>query len=302
MRVLFFAAVLALPLGQPACAKRAAEPTTAASVNTDAPTIKLIDAGTGPKKALRITATKGMKKTLTMTMEGAMSMKHGAVSARLAIPPIELTADLVVSDVATNGDIRCDFTLSRPELVADSAMPPDAVEAMKSGYAGMAGLSGYVVVTRLGFVKEAETTVPAGTNAKVIRVVDTLEQSLRQMSAPVPAEAVGIGARWETTTRVTTSGMSLVEVATIELVSLDRDTMTLKMAIAQSAPPQRATSNGTTIDVLSYQATGSGETTIDATQPVPTSAKVSVHSDTRANLDAEPSDMAADLTVTMTSR
>src|SRR5687768_7004511 len=125
--VVVVALALALVTALPTYGAPAAKPAVAGA----APTIKLLDAGTGAKQALRLTAKKRMKQTLVMTMAMGMTMSVGGSPVTQKIPVIKMMMDVVVTDVAKNGDIRYAFKLREPEIVPDAATAPQVVEAMK---------------------------------------------------------------------------------------------------------------------------------------------------------------------------
>lgn len=299
MKILVLGLAVAL-FGLPAHASPAAKPV--AAVATAAPTVKLIDPGTGKKKVLRLTARKRTKQTMVMTMAMGMTMDLGGSPVTQKIPVVKVAMDLVVNDVAKNGDIQYTFTMREPEVVADASTAPAVVDAMKAAMKDMAGVSGHAVITNRGFAKQTEMTVPPGASAQTKQLFQSIEQSMAQMCAPVPLEAVGVGATWETTTKVAQNGMRVTQVATTELVSLHGSVMSLKVKIAQSAPPQTITANGATVDLQSYKASGSGESTIDLESIVPTRGQVTLKSDMKMKSGAQPIGMSFDVAVTVSSK
>jgi hypothetical protein len=306
MKALSVAVLLALVV-QPACDKgsksaKSDPSSTATSGSAGAPVIKLLDAGSGEKRQLRFTAEKGLAKTLGMTMGMTMSLDLGGQEMKQKIPVIEMALDLVVTDVAPSGDIRYEFKLVEPTVVDDGSTPPQMVEAIRGAMAGMAGMSGSAVVTNRGFTKEADIQAPPGMNPQLSQFLDSFKQSVRQMSAPVPEEAVGVGAKWETTTTLTQNGMTLTQVATSELVSFENNVMSLKITMAQSAPKQKITSNGMTVDLVHYKGNGTGETTLDLAAVVPSSARVDLTSDMEMKAGGQTTKMVLDVAMTMGTR
>lgn len=297
MKSLVIAVVVAWGSVQAAC-DRGASSTTA--VATNGPTVKVVDAGTGAKKTLRFTAAKGLTKTMTMAMDMSMSFTIGGTPRTQAIPTIKMPLMITVTDVEKNGDIHFDFVMKDPEVVTSDPYDP-AASAVKSALDGMSGLSGKAIVTDRGFTKQVEMTVPAGANPQIAQFVDSMKQSIGQMSAPLPEEPVGVGATWETTTKLEQSNMTMLQTATNKLVSLDGNTMTLDIGIRQTAPAQKIRKDGITVDLKRYAATGSATTTLDLTQVVPASSKVTLKSDMSMEASGQKVQMGLDLTVTMTS-
>lgn len=294
MRILALAVVFGLFLGGTAVAD---------AVPANAPTVKLRDPGVAPRKALRFTAKKGMKRTLTMTMTMAMAMSMGAnAMPPTNIPPIRMTVDMKVADVMASGDIKYTFELRRPRIVADKSTPKAMVDAMDEAVKSMTGLTGYAVVTSRGFTKEADVTVPPGATAQTRQLVDNLRQSMAQIAAPVPEEPVGRGAKWETIARMDQSGLALDQTATNEVVELKGDRVKLKISIAQSAKPQTIKSNGVSVDVTAYAATGSGETTLELAKLVPSQAEITMKSSMKMESMGQQMGMTLDVSMKMTGK
>jgi hypothetical protein len=291
MKAFVLALLVALSIGGPALASPQLP---------GAPTIKLLDAGKGAKKALRFTAKKGMKRSLTVTMEMGLAMTIGAQAVPAQkLPATRLTMDLVVTSVAPNGDIRYEFVTRKPEVVADRTTPPFVVDAMNKALAELEGLSGHAVVTNRGFSVEADVKVPEKASAQTQQMLDSIRQSLAQIAAPVPEEPVGVGATWETITKLQQNGLVIEQTATNELVAMKGKTITLKIKVAQTAQPQKFTANGVTADLESYSASGHGQTTLGLTNLVPTKAQMSLTSDMRLEAQGQKLDMSLDLAVTI---
>jgi len=135
----------------------------------------------------------------------------------------------------------------------------------------------------------------------VTQFIDSLKQSMSQMAAPLPEEPVGVGATWDTTINIDQGGMKLTQVAKNKLVSLAGSSLSLAVSLSQTAPKQKLSKNGITVDLDSYSGSGGGETTLDLMQPVPTKATVKLVSDMHMTSGGNPMGMGLDLTVTMTA-
>src|SRR5262249_28156349 len=151
--------------------------------------IKLIDAGKDPKKPLRLTAKVGLKRSMVMTMKMAMAMTLDTTEIPMQkFPETRMTMDMKVTAVAPNGDIRYEFKIKKPEVIADKGANPAVVDAMKNALKGMEGLSGYAVVTSRGFTKEADIKVPAEMDPQMKQLMEGTKQSLHQIASPLPEE------------------------------------------------------------------------------------------------------------------
>lgn len=291
MKALVLALVLGASLAHPAAA------------DTNDPVVKLVDAGKGPLKPLRLTAKKGLKKTVVMrmTMGLAMDLGNGAPMAQ-DMPPIEMAFTVKVTDVAANGDIRYDAAFKRPKVIAGALTSPAVVKAMNDAFQGVDGITGYSVITNRGFVREVKLDVPANTSPQVKQMLDSMKQAMAQASSPFPEEAVGIGAKWDTITKVSANGLEIQQTASSRLVSLKGNKATLNIVLAQTAKPQTFTTNGITANLESYAADGNGETMFDLTSLIPTTATVGMKSEMKMSAAGQKIGMKLSVDMTLLAK
>jgi hypothetical protein len=291
--------VLAIVLGLSIARGAVAEPS---KIPADAPVVKLLKPGKGPKQLLRFTASKGHKRANTMTMDMAMSMAMGGNQAPVPkIPRMRLGMELEVTNVASNGDIRYEFKMGGLEVIPDKTTPAAMVDTIKAGLKGVEGMKGHAVVSNRGFTLEADIQIPATANPQVRQLMEGIRRSITQLAAPVPQEPVGAGAKWQTTMRLTQEGMTISQTAISELVELAPPRAKLKLTITQSAKPQTFTSNGVSVDLVSYAGTGSATSTLDLASVVPSSAEGAIRSKFKMKTMGEALAMTLELAVTMTS-
>lgn len=266
----------------------------------NAPTLTLKKPGKGPRRPIRFTATKGMKRALTTLMDMKLGIEVGGRKAPTQkVPVMKMLMDVVVTNVDANGDIRYEFTLREPEIVPDKTTTAAVRQQLAAELKGLTGMTGHAVVTSRGFTREANVVVPQTATAQSKQFIDGIRQSLNQLSAPVPAEDVGVGATWETVSRLEQNGLTLVQTLTTRLQSFENNTIKLKVNIVQKAEPQKITTNGVTVDLVSFASTGSGDTTLKLEGLLPTSAKVAMHSDILMDAAGQKVRMVLDLGMTM---
>ena len=122
-------------------------------------------------------------------------------------------------------------------------------------------------------------------------MMSKLEQSIEQLSCPLPEEAVGIGAKWRVKTRLVTT-FALDQEAEYELVELVGDRGVLKITVRQSAKDQvMKLPNGPEARLVRLKSEGGGEMRFDLTRPMPESAKVEIEMDMTIAADGEQADM-----------
>lgn len=251
-----------------------------AAAGGGAPTIKLLEAGSGPKQELRFATKKGARLKVVMTMDMGLGMGVAGTKPTVQMAPtMRMAMDMKVTDVAKNGDIRYEFKMRNPEVLPAKGTPREMVVAMKASLAGIAGTTGYAVVSNRGFTKEGAIQVPPNASAQLKQMMSSVEQSLSQLSAPLPEEAVGVGARWETTTHVVSNGMSLDQLTTTELLSAKGKRVQLRVALVQKGARQTFKANGVDVELHDFQGGGSGTMDLDLTKLVPTTSSLTMQSE-----------------------
>lgn len=286
-------------------APSSSSPSTAGAASTgggsSTPEIKVLDAGKAPKATLRFAPQKDAKQSIVMAMDMGMTMDLGGGARSQQMPTTEMTMDVSITDIAANGDIRYRFELTKIDVL-ESGGNAALVDAMKTALTGMTGLSGTAHVTNRGFTKDMTVNVPAGVNPQISQFLDSLKQSFSQLTAPLPEEAVGLGAKWDTSTRITQNGMTMTQVASNEIVALDGNVLTLAIKLSQTAPRQTIKKDGMTADLERYTGSGTGETTINLGQVVPTKAKISMKNDMDLKSAGQSLGIGINAVITMTAK
>jgi hypothetical protein len=268
------------------------------------PVVKLLDAGKGPKKALRLTAKVGLRRSVTMSMKLGMEMTVGANKMAMPLPETRLTMDLTVTKVAPNGDIRYDFKITHPEVVGGKDVMPQVMETMTKTFKGLEGMKGHALVTSRGFTREAEIQVPQNIDPQMREFIESTKQSLHQIASPLPEEPVGVGARWETTTNVVQNRMQLKQSALNDLVALNGSTGTINLKIKQTAERQTVQQPGMpAVELTSLDSSGSGNINFDLGALVPSLANMTLSSNAKMAVaqgaQKQNMDMKMNLAVTM---
>ena len=132
-------------------------------------------------------------------------------------------------------------------------------------------------MTSLGVTEEVEFEVETE-DPGLEQFLDSMRQSMNQLTIPFPTEPVGVGARWKTLKRITGPMMTVYQVESIELLRRVGPSVTLATTSEQLIPKQVMVLPGTPPELASGVAaeiTGSGwgtfEMTVDLNSPVPRS-------------------------------
>jgi len=131
-----------------------------------------------------------------------------------------------------------------------------------------------------------------------------LQQSVDQMSAPLPAEAVGKGAKWRVDQEINQNGMLMKQTAIFTLVKLTKTGAEMSIELEQNAEPQSFRPPGMPTDakLLSLKGRGKGTTAIAFSSLVPLSSKIELETATslEISLGGSTQKMDSETKLTMT--
>jgi hypothetical protein len=256
------------------------------------PVVKLLDAGSGPKRALRIKPVVGAKQTLVMAMKMTMEMDSGATMhvPRTTLPVLELTMAAKVLDVNKAGEARYEFSVADINVVPGGSNP-SVVEAVRKSVASLKGFSGHATVNARNFTIAGDLDVPDTIDANLHQMLDSMVQSMGQLSAPFPEEPIGKGGRWQTRTQLAVNGITVQQTTEYALTGLDGDKLVAKVQVVQKADPQPFTGSnvppGLKMSVVSWSGNGGGELQLDlAKQFLAGAASLALASNTKMAMDA----------------
>ncbi|MBC6455776.1 MAG: hypothetical protein GDA43_23475 [Hormoscilla sp. SP5CHS1] len=179
------------------------------------PQVKLLDRGAKPRQKLRFQPTANAKQTMTMTMKmDVVTLAEGQPWRQVKMPEIVMQAEMVITQVDANGDIHSEFTYTDAQIKPDPTVPPDAIAGIIKK---LVGISGSSIVDNRGQVKSTKLNLPEGFNPNTEQLFARMLKSFDQIASPVPAEAVGIGAKWQVSAAPKLNGINLTQQTTYEL-------------------------------------------------------------------------------------
>ena len=257
-----------------------------AKVATSIPTteVKLLEAGAEPRKALRLHPSPGDKQTLSLTMKMAMETKMGEMPGQnMKIPAMTMNMDVTVKDVSDKGDITYELVMGDTTVADDPGGTPQLAEIIKAALGGSKGMTGTGTMSSRGFTKGMEFKVPPGADAQTRQLMDQMKDSFASLTAPLPEEAVGPGARWEVKMPIKSQGMTIDQTANCELVSIEGERLTTKSTVTQRAANQKIENPampGLKVDLNKMTGTGTSESTYDLGKLLPLAGTTVLHSET----------------------
>jgi hypothetical protein len=213
---------------------------------------------------------------MVMDMDMAMAMEMGSMSQpKTQMPTTQMTMSIDCKDVSPEGSLDYAFTYDDIEVIASPGVDPATIPMMRQQMAPLVGMTGSGTVSSLGRSEGAELEIPEGLSPQLKQTLEGMTQSMDQMTAPLPEEAVGVGARWKVTMPMEMNGMKLTQIATYEILERDGDSVKFDIAIEQSAPKQEiqppGLPPGTTVTLESLDTKSTGVIALQLTSLVPTS-------------------------------
>ena len=172
--------------------------------------------------------------------------------------------------------------------MANPNTPTELVNAMRSQLQKLVSFQGSFIVDAQGNTKDIYFDVPEDLDPITKQMLEQMSNSLKQISSPLPPEAIGVGAKWQVPNSLTINGMTINQTATYELVSLEDDIATLEVAIKQDAAAQTINQPrvppSASIQLESLDSQGQATITIGLSQIMPISAIMSLDSNTQMKI------------------
>ncbi|HXU80354.1 MAG TPA: hypothetical protein VN914_03085 [Polyangia bacterium] len=238
------------------------------------PVVTLIEPGAEPRTRLRYRLSPGPQPPMVMEMKMSMAMAMGAMKAPVTrMPPITMIMSVDVTRVEPNGLTSNSMKVTSVEVADDPSAPPLLVSKLKEGLGKIVGMAMEADVTARGFARNVKVTMPPGTPPDMMSMADSMRQATQQATAPLPAEAVGTGARWKVVAQVDTGGFVLQQTSLMTLEQREEGRIVLAAAVEQTANPQPLKTPGlppgASASLDSYSGSGQGKTDIRLDSRVP---------------------------------
>jgi len=151
---------------------------TAAPGAAASSTVKLTEPGAEPRTVLRLHPTAGDKQTMELSVKMGMDTKLGDMqSPPMSFPAFKMNMDLVVNNVAPDGQITYGITLADVSIADDASAMPQIAEALKSAIGGIKGLTGAGTMSSRGIIKNMDMKLPADANPQTKQAMEQMKES-----------------------------------------------------------------------------------------------------------------------------
>lgn len=270
------------------------------------PVVTVIEQGAEPRKALRY-AFKKTAETMVMDMKMDLTIGLGAggKAPKVSMPTVRTSFTMTPTDVDADGTLTANVEMKKVDVLDDRPIAPEMKKKLSAEMQKIVGLKGKTVVTSRGVTKEATVEVPPGADPSVQQLVDSIKDSLRNMSSPFPEEPVGKGAKWEVKT-VVQGVLTIEQTATYQLKEVNDKGVTNGVTVAQKAPPQPMKANdklppGATMALKSHTGSGTGTQKVLFDHMTPTSQlKLDSKSEMSVTQGTQTSPIGLEMTIDLT--
>lgn len=274
-------------------------------------TVKLLEPGAAPRRALRYVFKANTSDRVQMDMKLAMAMVGAReASKKLQMPSVRTVMRVDAKEVSPEGELKYTFDTESVEVLKDQAIDPKMFSELEAQMKRLVGMKGSGRVTSRGVSSDVEVELPASLPPGARGSLDTIRDTVKDMATPFPEEEVGVGAKWEVLTRSSMGGAQNDVKTTFALKKLSADAMTADVDIAMSAPANQPLTlanlpPGATASLASMTGTGKGTVTRPFAKLVG-DAKTTVASETLMKVkpapDAEDVQMGTKVDVVVTLR
>lgn len=227
----------------------------------DANGIRLLDKGDRPRAELRYGIPTGTTTTSTTTFRVATLATSGDTAALSVLPGLRLD---IVSGPAelTERGVKFPVDVVKSEAVVPDDFDEDMAALLRSGATIVDEVGGWVEVDNRGQMLAGEfneQTKRSDVPMRLLRMIVNTRSTLTRVL--LPAEPVGLGARWESRHEVKAYGFTVQQVNTYTLVDRVGDELMLNVAVQQLAVPQTIDfpEEGIEISVESMTADANGQ-------------------------------------------
>lgn len=234
--------------------------TTAAKASSGDP-VTLLEAGAEPLAPLRYKIAQGTTTKSNMDFTIATLATTSDAAALSVVPGVTLH---IVSGPATvtEDGAKFEVNITKAEAAIPQGLDPAVAADLQQSASILDDVGGIVEINNRGEVLAAELNDRAKSPDIPVRLLMMIVNARTTLSRVVlPAEPVGLGARWEARKELELYGFKVAQVDTYTLVERVGDEIKLNVTVTQNALPQTVDfpEDGLSISVEQMTANAGGE-------------------------------------------
>ena len=245
--------------------------TTVVATTTTVPesSVEVLDTGQAPLAPLRLQFREGDTTTVAVTVDLDVSQSSSGTRQELDTPAVREVVTLTVDGVV-DGEATVSLAFTEAEVIrTDTDLSDDEAAEIDRGLAALVGIRGSGRITEFGELTSFRYALPEDLDPGVRTTLERTRGELAALALPLPADPVGVGARWRATTTSRVGGFPLRQETTYELTGLDDGTVSYTAEVHQFAENQEVAlddlPDGTTARLVSSRVEGSASGTMDLT-------------------------------------
>jgi hypothetical protein len=209
---------------------------TAAGANADP--LLLLEAGAEPQAPLRYKIAEGTTTKSNMDFTMATLAKTSESASLSVVPSVRLH---IVSGpaIATEQGVKCEVNIAKAEAAVPENLDPKVAKELQQSAAILDDVGGTVEMNDRGVSLATELNDRAKSPDIPLRLLMMIVNARTTLPRVVlPAQAVGLGARWEARKELQLYGFKVQQVDTYTLVERVVDEIKLNVVVRQNALPQ----------------------------------------------------------------
>ena len=214
---------------------------TAKDANIDP--VLVLEYGMSPRWPLRYTIEEGFTATSTMELStSSMTTTTGADEEFTSSPGLRFVVSSGPAIKLPSGNVRVEIRIVMAEAIMPPGVNPEVERDLNRSAALLKDVGGWIEVDDRGAVQRSELNQAAKNPNVPTRLIMTIVQARTSLARVIlPAEPVGLGARWEARKQLKVFGFEMQQIDRYTLNDKVDDVLELSIEIQQTAPKQTLT-------------------------------------------------------------
>ena len=230
--------------------------------------VTVLERGTQPRERLRYKIASGT--TTASSMEFILSSMATTPegTALTVVPGVRLRILAGPAMQTKGGETRYDVRIVKTEPIYSEGTPDQLERDLLEGASVLNQIGGWVEVNDRGMISAANLNAAAQRADIPVRMLVMLINARTTLSRILlPAQPVGIGAKWQAQKRLGLFGFQIDQTDTYTLLSRKGNRLKINVSSKQTAAPQKLSFQQEGVDVMleSYTSDAAGEILIDLT-------------------------------------
>ena len=204
--------------------------------------ITVEEAGESPRAALRYEPEVGDEHRIKIELSSQMTQ----MGQTQKIPTMAISLTMMFDEV-DDGSIKGRVRVDHADVSDDAGVQPMLAMQVKAGLQAATGKVATLLTSDRGLTERFEFTEADKAEPMLRNTLESIENVLGTLLAPLPEEKVGVGARWVASTSISRSGLTIDQSITYALKSLESKGMgTATVALDELAPSKGSMSTQVT--------------------------------------------------------